>query len=96
LAAGQREDLCTQARELSSKNGLQYSDGATVTPWRNYQITLAAFPQRTTDGRWRALSIWDDASTSTTRVIVTPASLNTYAATFGRDAFLIFIPFIAR
>jgi hypothetical protein len=77
-------------------NGMQVSDGGSVVSWRGYQLNLAGFPQRAPDGRWLAISTWEDASTSTTRTITTPATTQTYTATFGRDASLIFMPLIAQ
>jgi hypothetical protein len=77
-------------------NGISVSDGESVVSWRGYQLNLAGLPQRAPDGRWLAISIWEDASTSTTRMITTPATTQTYTATFGRDASLAFMPLVAQ
>jgi PKD repeat protein len=77
-------------------NGTQYSDGDVITSWRNYSLTLAGLPQRASDGRWLALSTWEDNSTNTNRSILTPTSPQTYTATFGKNAKLMFMPFIRQ
>jgi len=79
-----------------SANGTQFNDGESVISWRGYQLNLAGLPQRAPNGSWLALSTWEDNSTSTTRTITTPATPQTYTATFNRTASLAFMPLVKQ
>jgi hypothetical protein len=76
--------------------GVELSDGQTFTGWRNDQIDLAALPQQAPNGQWLALLTWENNATTTIRTITVPAAPQTYRATFGRPADLIFMPLIAQ
>jgi hypothetical protein len=77
-------------------NGIAFTDGQRIVSWPGYELQLEATPQLAPDGTYRALTNWEDGTTTTLRVVTTPDGNTTYVATFNRIIYRSYLPLVRR